>query len=321
MDCVSVIIPTYNYGRYLASSLESILSQTYPSLEVIVVDDGSTDDTAQIVRSLAKNGRIRYIHQRRRGVSAARNAGAKAASGSFLAFLDADDVWPCREKLELQVACLEAHPEAGLVFGDTQNFDDAGPQGEPLLKPFGFLQEPSATGGLVDLPLTRFFSTDGFYIPTGTVLLRRAAIESAGLFDEGLQMFEDVECWIRIARRFRIAYVPRVLLHRRIHGQSAGARRHLSYADLQKFLDKVGRDVMRQHGISARGLEAAYLCHTGVIHLQEGDARQAMEAFWTSLRRQVRWKSLAGLLLSIFDVSTGNSRRKGGQGARNSPSD
>src|SRR5262245_58457673 len=116
---VSVIIPSYNYGCYVQQAVDSALSQSYPNQEVIVVDDGSTDDTE--VRLAAYGKRIRYIHQKNQGLSEARNTGIREARGEFLAFLDSDDAFHPK-KTELQMAYLMAHPEVSLV--GTEMFSD-----------------------------------------------------------------------------------------------------------------------------------------------------------------------------------------------------
>ena len=111
---VSVIIPTYNYAHVVLESVESILNQTRPAHEIIVVDDGSTDDTAQVLEPLRRSGRIRYHHQANVGLCAARNTGLSLATGDAFALCDSDDLWH-PEKLQQQVAHLESHPECGLV--------------------------------------------------------------------------------------------------------------------------------------------------------------------------------------------------------------
>lgn len=117
---VSVLIPTYNYGRFLSAALESVFAQTYTDYEVIVLDDGSTDDTAQVVAAYPQ---VRYIYQENAGIAAARNRLLDEARGEFAAFLDADDLW-LPEKLELQVAYLDAHPECSAVFTEVENFSE-----------------------------------------------------------------------------------------------------------------------------------------------------------------------------------------------------
>ena len=123
MPVVSAIIPTYNFGRFLGEAIQSVLDQTFTDFELIVVDDGSTDDTREVVGSF-NDSRIRYIYQENRGLPAARNTGIKASRGEYIAFLDSDDIW-LTQNLELKVKSLDSHPDAGLVCSDGYNFDDA----------------------------------------------------------------------------------------------------------------------------------------------------------------------------------------------------
>src|SRR5918996_212462 len=118
---VSVVIPTYNYGRYLPEAVESVLHQTFPDLEVIVVDDGSTDDTRELIGRFGD--KVCYIYQRNQGLPAARNTGIRAARGEYVGFLDSDDLW-LPGKLALQVPRLDSRQAVGLVYADALFFSD-----------------------------------------------------------------------------------------------------------------------------------------------------------------------------------------------------
>ena len=120
---VSIIIPTYNYGRYLSKAVKSCLDQTYGNLEIIVVDDGSTDDTRVVVEGL--DSRVAYVHQENQGVSAARNNGLRRAKGTFIAFLDADD-YLLSDSVAARVEVLLKHPDVGIVFTDADSCDPSG---------------------------------------------------------------------------------------------------------------------------------------------------------------------------------------------------
>lgn len=192
---VSVIIPVYNGERFLGQAIESVLKQTYRSVEVIVVDDGSTDGTAAVVRSFES---VRYTHQRNAGQSEARNRGVDAARGELLAFLDADDLWTS-DKLGLQFAALESDPELDAVFGHAQEF-----VGE--LVP-GFPQP----GKPALLP--------------GAMLIRRAAFERVGGYDPRWRIGEPLD-WYSRAREasLKMQTLDQIVLLRRIHGANMGIR-------------------------------------------------------------------------------------------------
>ncbi|PIZ44424.1 hypothetical protein COY31_02670, partial [Candidatus Wolfebacteria bacterium CG_4_10_14_0_2_um_filter_39_18] len=125
MKRVSIIIPAYNAASFIGDSVRSALTQTYPNKEIVVVDDGSTDDTRAILEEYIKSGQIKYFYQENKGPAAARNLGIKNSSGEFIAFLDADDVW-LPEKLKKQIDLFK-NPKVGLVYSDMEFFGDKFP--------------------------------------------------------------------------------------------------------------------------------------------------------------------------------------------------
>jgi glycosyltransferase involved in cell wall biosynthesis len=181
---VSVVIPTFNYGHCVAEAVESALAQTYAPVEVIVVDDGSTDDTR--ARLEPYRGRINYVYQPNQGLSAARNTGIRAARGSLVALLDSDDAFHPR-KLELQVAHLRAHPDVGLVATDC--FTEPERKWPAVAEPVRAVRET----------LRRVVAPARF--APSSVLVRRECFDAVGLFDPTLRSVEDKEMWIRIAAR------------------------------------------------------------------------------------------------------------------------
>src|ERR1044071_9954613 len=121
MPTVSVVIPTYKHPRYILETLDCVFQQTFTDLEVIVVNDGSPDNTADLLKPLAESGRIKYIEQANAGQAVARNRGIERATGQYVAILDDDDLWPA-DKIEWQVRELQSHPEAALVYGYMESF-------------------------------------------------------------------------------------------------------------------------------------------------------------------------------------------------------
>ena len=207
---VSVVIPTYNYAHFVVGAVESALAQTYTDREVLVVDDGSTDDTRDRLDPF--EGRIRYIHQENRGLSAARNTGIRAARGALIAFLDSDDLWH-PEKLAVQARYLEGHPEVALLAS-------------------GHLDMHASHVGRVDWPRidgTRAIEAHaisfeelviGSRFGACGVVARRWCFDEVGLFDETLRSAEDLDMWIRIASRFPVAKMDVPLWVYRHHGAS-----------------------------------------------------------------------------------------------------
>jgi glycosyltransferase involved in cell wall biosynthesis len=191
---VSVIIPVYNGEKYVVQALESVFKQDYQPFEVILVDDGSTDRTAQII---GKYDNVQYIYQTNQGVAAARNTGIKNSSGELIAFLDADDCW-APNKLNIQVECLLKHPHIGCTLGRQKNFLEPGTE-----KPFWLMEEHLLKDHVGFLP---------------TSLIRRDIFDKVGLFNPDYKISEDVEWFSRVKdASVPVMVVPEIVLYRRIH--------------------------------------------------------------------------------------------------------
>lgn len=195
---VSVIIPVHNGERFLADTIQSVLDQTYPSFELIVVDDGSTDSSAEIVQSVPG---IRYFYQENQGVAAARNRGVAAARGNLLAFLDQDDLWT-PDKLHEQVTYLQEHPAVGYVLTMVQFFLEPG-----IEKPEWIRDE------LLERP------RPGYNL--GNLLVRREVFEQVGRFDTRYIMTSDHDWFVR-ANDYGVTMerLPVVALLRRVHDRN-----------------------------------------------------------------------------------------------------
>ena len=192
---VSVIVPVYNGERFLDEALRSILDQTYPSVEIIVVDDGSVDQSAEIIQAY-KN--IQYIYQANQGVTVARNTGVSVAQGEFIAFLDQDDRWT-PHKLTEQIGYLQDHSEVGFVLSHARMFLENG-AGVPTWLKADYVSEDHV----------------GF-IP-GTFTVRKQIFKEIGGFDANLQIASDIDWFSRaIDAGVKLYVLPEVLLHKRVH--------------------------------------------------------------------------------------------------------
>ena len=232
---ISCIVPVFNGERYLSEALDSIFSQTYRPLEVVVVNDGSTDGSAQVLTSY-KN-RLMYLEQADKGPAAARNLGARAAQGEYLAFLDQDDLWH-PEKLTRQMARFEARPELHLCIAHVQMFWISELQGE--------------AARLGTQPRARV--VPGY--TTGTLLVRRTFFDDVGGFDTSLWFGDATEWFLHAAdRRAVMELLPEVLLYHRMHGTNL-TRRRIS-ASRDEFLGIVKRslDQRRQSRIGIVSLD------------------------------------------------------------------
>lgn len=189
---VSVIIPCYNYGRYLTEALESVLAQTYTNWECIVVDDGSTDNTREVgMHYAAKDRRFLYIYQQNSGVSCARNTALKEAKGAYIQLLDADDLLQ-PDKLKLQVSLLEENSTVDLVYSSILFFKDSDPayRAGPQL-----VQNKLPVSGSGE-PLLKALGDDNLFLP-GCVLFRRKMYEQVGEFTRGIEGIEDWDFFYR----------------------------------------------------------------------------------------------------------------------------
>ena len=239
---VSVIVTTYNQAPYIEETLRSVLAQTYEHREVIVVDDGSTDDTpARLARFDAS---IRCIRQRNQGVAGSRNTGVQHARGQLVAFLDGDDLWE-PEKLAIQVHAFEAHPASGLIAVDAAEFCGSGIlRSSTLPWQKSFLR--ANQGGLATVRCHRELLYGNFIGTTSQVMVPARVIRAVGLSDTRFNVSSDYDLYIRIAARHEFTFVNEVLVRRRYLETSASGpaqRRPLVWGqDVIEILKKHLRD-------------------------------------------------------------------------------
>lgn len=225
---VSVIIPVYNYERYLGEAIESVLGQTYRHVEVIVVDDESTDRSADVAKSFAGRG-VRYCSQGHAGIGPARNKGVELADGDFFAFLDADDRW-AEDKLEIQLRAFEKDPALEMVFGQAAQLQNG----------------PEWDSGVKDRKLPASGMVPGMV--AGTMLIKREAFARVGEFPGGLKVGEFIDWYGRAVQlQIRSLVLPDLFLWRRIHDSNTGVRERQSISDYARVL-KASLDRRRAEG-------------------------------------------------------------------------
>lgn len=222
---VSVVIPNYNYSRYVGGAIDSALAQTYPDLEVIVVDDGSTDVSLDVL--LGYGDRIKTILQKNNGVSAARNNGVSESSGEFIAFLDADDLW-LPEKIEKQVAMFRSEPSLGLVHVGVNEIDAEGRSLRHRL-------EGSTGDATTDLLI---LGRKGVLGGGSGIMVPRAVFDEVGGFDTRLSTSADWDLFYQVAFRYPIGFVPEVLLKYRFHSSNMRANVGVMEHDMTIALEK-----------------------------------------------------------------------------------
>lgn len=267
---ISAVIPTYNVAQYVGEAIESVLHQTHGPIEVIVVDDGSEDDTCRI---LGKFGdRVQLLTQKNAGPSAARNRGIRKARGEYIALLDADDLW-LPEKTALQLECVKRYPDVGLVFCDMIEFQGNKREESTQFQSNGFDNTFFGHSELVLDPFRKLLKAN--FISTPSVLMSRSLFEQTGGFDEDLRFSEDLLLWLRIARISSIARVSMPLVLRRRHEGNITNSRHRFLAALPSVLQKVQQEhaeYMEREGISIREKLATAHMEFGKFLLALGEA-------------------------------------------------
>ena len=239
---VTVVTPSFNQGRFIRATIESVLKQDYPRIEYLVMDGGSTDETRSILREYSD--RIRWVSEPDRGQAHAVNKGWRQAAGSIVAYLNSDDVY-LPGAVTTAVAALQAHPEAAVVYGEGYHVDEAGAVLER------YPTEPFDADRLREI----------CFICQPTVFLRREAVESAGYLDESLRYCMDYDLWIRLARAGKIfTHTPSYLASTRLHADTKTlGQREQAHAEILRVIHRhfgrVAPNLVFGYAHAALGLE------------------------------------------------------------------
>jgi glycosyltransferase involved in cell wall biosynthesis len=316
---VSVIIPSYNCAAYIEEAIESVLIQSLRPVEVIVVDDGSTDNTVEVMQPFLDH--VEYLPQSNQGVSVARNVGLARAQCEYVAFLDADDAW-YSEKLELQIEFLTAHPNVAAVFSD---FATTGENGKvhygcsvkkeyPIFDNYGLdwtdifaereeFASYSATAGHDDRLLAAFWGNAfsslylGNFINTSSVLLKRDVLADVGGFTPARRTQEDYELWLKVALRYPLGFIDIPLLLRRLRANqltSHSEARNIIQVSLEVIEEfaPLAREALGDNTVNKR-LSDKYR-HLALAQLGQDDRKSARYNLRRSLRH--RWTFFSLLL-------------------------
>jgi len=227
---VSVIIPTHNREAFVVQAVQSVLNQTYKRIETIVVDDGSTDNTLEMLSKY--RDKINYIYQERTERSRARNEGFRRSTGDYIAYLDSDDLW-LPTKIEKQVDIFNKMPDVGLVYVGVE-FIDA--DGNPCDRELSW-DEPER-----QVPYEDFMTHNIITGTTSSVMIRRTCLDRVGLFDETMNACEDFDLYRRIARYYKFYKIDLPLVRFRVHGENTQNDAGAMARGWEITIEKISRD-------------------------------------------------------------------------------
>ncbi len=223
-------MPVYRGEQFVAAAIESVLAQTYRSFELLIINDGSPDNSAQTISRFLPHPQIQYIEQTNAGVAAARNTGLAHAKGAFVALLDQDDLW-LPAKLERQIAYLDAHPQVGLVHSRVECIDAAG--------------NICSCSGAISVHAFEGFCAGRLLLGNGiaplTVLICRSCIDDVGGFDQRFAPADDWELWMRIARRYAFGFMEEVTARYRVHEEMVSKDHFKMQRTVLSIMDSICR--------------------------------------------------------------------------------
>jgi glycosyltransferase involved in cell wall biosynthesis len=289
---VSVVMAAYNPGHFIVPAIESILNQTYTNLEAIIVNDGSTDGTADYVRPFLSDPRVTYFEQENAGQTIAKNNGIAQATGEFIGFLDADDFFALN-KFELQMPIFELDPAIGVVYSNAASVDE-----HNQVTNFRTNSFTCYNGRVTEQLFRRNF------MPFSTAVVRKKAIDELGGFDESIDMGIDWELWLRLSTKYQFYHVDESLLYYRIWAGQMSHKWKLRY----QWADHIMKQFISQFPdvLSDKAIRLAYAdtyTSRGNLHLRKENNREAARADFKAALGQVwhyfpAWKSMIGMHLA-----------------------
>lgn len=285
---ISIVTPTYNRAGFIAQAVDSVLAQSVADWELLIVDDGSSDNTQEVLAAYQKDPRIHYFYQANQGQSIARNNALKRAQGDFVAFLDSDDLW-CPDKLERQLALFQKHPDVGVVHGDESTIDEAGQEigRENMLRYSGRITPQLLADNSVSIV---------------TALVRRECFDEMGGFQASHGVADDYDLWLRFSARYRFHYEPGIVASYRVMADqiSSDKRRRFAANELiiKNFLHEFSGSVSRNE--KRWGL-ARFYSRAARYFASNGERKRALRAIVIAFRNapldSVVWRALFRVLV------------------------
>lgn len=285
---ISVVIPTRNRAQYLIQALDSVFTQTLPAAEIIVIDDGSTDDTCAKLDPFIRKNNVEYFFQQQRGVSAARNKGIDLANSPYIAFLDSDDLF-LPTKLEKQMGLFEKHPDLGFVHCWFSKFNDE-------RQDLGIRDTSRFSGAIYPVMLLEW----SVLMAMPCMLVRTEVIKEVGGFDETMVWAEDVDLWRRIARRYAIGVVPEALVRVRVHASSTSFERTGGISGFERYLQKAFEEDSKLSWTFKQRAKAKMYTKLGQNLLGNGNAEQMRLVRRYEAKALRSWPMELGAIISWF---------------------
>lgn len=285
---VSIIMPTYNRADFIEQAINSVLAQTYTKFELLIVDDGSTDNTRDLLQPLLADSRLRYFHQANQGQSIARNLALSEAKGEFVCFLDSDNYWPA-EKLEKQVEFFRQQPEYDVIYGDVVIVDehDQEVSRENMKRYSGHIAKHMIRDNCVSM---------------NTAMARRRCFDELGGMSGKRKVADDYDLWLRFSARFRFLYVPEFLAYYRVMDDQISSDKTRRFDSNWQIINDFRREF--PDAMSAREFDsgfAAFHSRKARYLVSQGSRSEALaemaKALWLRPLRRASWRSLAAVLL------------------------
>src|SRR5690554_967859 len=285
---ISVVIPTYNRADFLKEAIDSVLAQTYPNFEILVVDDGSTDNTRDILKEYSQEPRFRYFYQKNQGQSVARNYALSEARGDFVCFLDSDNRW-LPYKLEVSLQAFRDHPDVSIVYGDIITINE---KGQEVSR-----QNMRRYSGRI----TPYLFQDNC-VSMNTSMTRRQCFNEMGGLEVGRRAADDYELWLRFSARYKFLYIREFLAEYRVMENQISSNKDRRFQSNREIMENFVRrfpDALTP----AEQKEGWCRFHVrkGRYHASVGELAKAAQEYWQALGYQpfskTPWRAVARLAL------------------------
>lgn len=316
MPKISVIVPSFNSGKYITETLLSILGQDYQDFEIIVVDDASTDNTSDVVKAL-NSDKIHYIRltENHGGPSKPRNVGIENARGEYIAFFDSDDLM-LPGRLERGAKFLDEYKDIGMVFTDANKFDDiSGVNQDRFLQNYEKFNQTEKTSAsedrfIINVPLAHICLFYENFILTCGVTVRRKVFDKIGYFDESLTNGDDRDMWFRITKMFPIGFIDFQSFRYRVRQGSISKRGVVLAENRIKVLrNQLTSDLPDSTKKQALKLISQNLYGIGYHYRKQGDFKQARKFYLNSLHEKFSWLSVKSYLATFLGSTILNKLR------------